>query len=92
MIVYAEIDCILYNTQSLKEKRSVIKSIITKTRQDFNVSISEIDFYDYWQRAKLGVVIVANNYSYGEKVIQEVIKRIDHNDELEQTAIEVFRL
>lgn len=92
MIVYAEIECMLYNTQSLKEKRSVIKSLITKIRQDFNVSISEIDYQDYWQRTKLGIVIVANSYQYGETVIQEVLKRVDSNVELEQTSTQIERL
>lgn len=92
MIVYAEIECMLYNTQSLKEKRAVLKSLITKIRQDFNVSISELDYLDYWQRTKLGIVIVANNYQYGEKVMQEVVKRVDSNVELEQTSIQIERL
>lgn len=92
MIVYAEIECILYNAQSLKEKRSVIKSLITKIRQDFNVSISEIDYQDNWQRTKLGIGVVANNYQYGEKVLQEVLKRVDSNVELEQTSVQIERL
>lgn len=92
MIVYAEIECVLYNAQSLKEKRSVIKSVITRVRNDFNVSISEIDYLNLWQRTKLGIVMVANDYQFAETVIGEVLKRIDNNPELERIGTVMERL
>jgi len=92
MIVYAEVECIIYNTHSLKDKRSVIKSLITKIRKDFNVSISEIDYQDLWQRTKLAIVTVANEFLYAEKIIQQVIKIIDHDPELERTITTIDRM
>jgi len=92
MIVYAEVECIIYNTHSLKDKRSVVKRLIAKIRKDFNVSISEIDFQDLWQRAKLAIVTVANELLYAEKIIQEVIKIIDSDPELERTITTIDRL
>lgn len=92
MIVYAEIECFLYNAQSLKEKRSVMKSMITKIRNDFNVAISEVDYVDLWQRTKLGIVTVANDYQYAETVIETVLARIDSNPELERTLTFIDRL
>ncbi|MEI3604639.1 DUF503 domain-containing protein [Pseudogracilibacillus sp. SE30717A] len=92
MIVYAEVECHIYNTHSLKDKRSVIKRLIAKIRKDFNVSISEIDFQDLWQRTKLAIVTVANELLYAEKIIQEVIKMIDNDPELERTITTIDRL
>ncbi len=92
MIVYAEIECKIYNTHSLKEKRSVIKRLIARIRKDFNVSISEIEFQDLWQRTKLAIVTVANELLYAEKIIQEVIKVIDHDPGLERTITTIDRL
>jgi len=92
MILYAEIECVLYNSHSLKEKRSVIKRLIAKIRKDFNVSIAEIDFQDLWQRTKFAIVTVANELLYAERVIQEVIKVIDSDPELERTITAVDRL
>lgn len=92
MIVYAEIECFLYNAQSLKEKRSVMKSMITKIRNDFNVAISEVDYVDLWQRTKLGIATVANDYQYAETVIETVLARIDSNPELERTLTFIDRL
>ena len=92
MIVYAEIECHIYEAQSLKEKRSVLQRLIHHIRQDFNVSIAEIDYQSLWQRTKLGIVTVSNDGTHAEQVIQKVLKRIDHYTELERTITSVERL
>lgn len=85
MIIYAEVECMFYEGRSLKQKRSIIKSMQQRIRNDFNVSITEMDYHDLWQRTKLGVAIISNDKVHGEKVIQEVLKRIDAYVELERT-------
>ena len=40
MILAAEIECLIYDAQSLKEKRSVLKRVMARIRNQFNVSIS----------------------------------------------------
>lgn len=92
MIVYAEVECIIYHSHSLKQKRSVLKRLIAKIRKDFNVSISEIDYQDLWQRTKIGIAIVANERKYAEKVMQEVFKLLDHDPALERTITTMDRL
>lgn len=92
MIVYAEIECHIYDAQSLKEKRSVIKRVIHKIQQDFNVSVAEIDYQSLWQRTKLAIVTVSNDGTHAEKVIQNVLKCIDQFTELERTITSVERM
>ena len=93
MIVYlAEIECIFYDTQSLKDKRSMIKRMIAKIRRDFNVSISEVGYYDLWQRTKLAIVTVTNEQKYAEQIMQEVLHAIDRYTELERTTTIVERI
>lgn len=92
MIVYAEIECMLYEGHSLKEKRSVIKRVIAKLRNDFNVSIAELDYHDLWQRTKLGIITISNEQVYSEKVIQEVLRVIDSYPEMERTITNIERL
>jgi len=43
----------------LKGKRRVIKPIIARVRNEFNVSIAEMDNQDLWQSATLGVACVS---------------------------------
>jgi len=92
MIVYAEVECHIYDAQSLKEKRSVIKRVIHKIQQDFNVSVAEIDYQSLWQRTKLAIVTVSNDGTHAEKVIQNVLKCIDQFTELERTITSVERM
>lgn len=92
MIVYAEVECHIYDAQSLKEKRSVIKRVIHKIQQDFNVSVAEIDYQSLWQRTKLAIVTVSNDGTHAEKIIQNVLKCIDQFTELERTITSVERM
>jgi uncharacterized protein len=85
MIVLLEVECMLYDGHSLKEKRSVIKRLIARLRNDFNVSVTELDFHDLWQRTKLGVVMITNDRIHGEKVMHEILRIIDTYSELERT-------
>ena len=53
-IGFCHLDLYLPECASLKQKRSVLKSITTRTRNKFNVSVSELGDNDRWQRAQLG--------------------------------------
>jgi len=44
---------------SWKGKRRVIKSIIARVHNEFNVSIAEVEDQDLWQSATLGVACVS---------------------------------
>lgn len=89
MILYAEVECMLYENRSLKQKRSTIKSIERRIRNELNVSFTELDYHDLWQRTKLGIVTVSNEKVHAEKVIQEALKKIDAYVELERTITTV---
>jgi len=67
----------LHSSQSLKEKRFVVKSLISKIRNKFNVSVAEVDFLDKWQRTCIGVAIVSNSKRLIDSVFNEVIGIIE---------------
>lgn len=88
MIGYVQCDCSICNVHSLKEKRSVIKSVVTKIKQRFNVSIAELDHHDKWQRATIGIAVVANSQKRAEQELQKVIKTIESHHLIEVIHIE----
>jgi uncharacterized protein YlxP (DUF503 family) len=63
--------------QSLKEKRQVVKSLIARVRNEFNVSIAEVDDQDLWQSAVLGIACVSSSQRYAHGQLEAVIKFID---------------
>ena len=64
---------------SLKGKRSVVKSIVRRVRNEFNVSIAEIDALDAWQRAVLGVACVSNSAGVAHGQVERVVHWIESN-------------
>ncbi len=61
---------------SLKEKRRILKSLIARLRNSFNVSVAEVDDNDVLRRATLGAAVVANHIGYAHQVIAKVVDRI----------------
>ena len=64
---------------SLKGKRSVIKSIVTRLSREYNVSIAEVDAQDIWQRAVLGVACVSSSASYAHGQLEQTVEWIELN-------------
>jgi uncharacterized protein YlxP (DUF503 family) len=63
--------------QSLKEKRQVVKSLIARVRNEFNVSVAEVDDQDLWQSAVIGIACVSSSQRYAHGQLEAVIKFID---------------
>lgn len=45
---------------SLKEKRSIVKSVINRLKSRFNISVAEVDHNDSKQQAAIGISVVSN--------------------------------
>ncbi len=58
---------------SLKGKRQVLKSVTTRVRNKFNVSVAEIDDHDMWQLATIGICCVSNDKRYTNRVLSKVV-------------------
>jgi uncharacterized protein len=67
----------LPEVSSLKEKRSILKSMLAKLHNQFNVSASEIDENDRWQTAVIGVAIVTNSSRHAQEVLQKALDFIE---------------
>ena len=58
---------------TLKGKRRVLKSITTRVRSRFNVSVAEVDDQNLWQLATLGICCVSDNKRYTNEVLSKVV-------------------
>ncbi|MDU1322677.1 MAG: DUF503 domain-containing protein [Clostridium botulinum] len=66
---------------SLKEKRMIVKSIISKTKNKFNVSIAEVEMQDIHQSIVIGIACVSNSTKQADSIIQNVVNYIEGNTE-----------
>lgn len=58
---------------SLKEKRSIIKSVISRTRARFNVTVAEVGYQDVWQSAELAIAVVSGSRSEVDRLLESIL-------------------
>ncbi|MGH9568155.1 MAG: DUF503 domain-containing protein [Candidatus Angelobacter sp.] len=71
-IGYLMLEIHIEAAHSLKDKRQVVRSLKDRLRNNFNVSVAEIDATDLWQRATLGVVSISDSRDYLEGLMRNV--------------------
>jgi uncharacterized protein YlxP (DUF503 family) len=67
----------LPGVHSLKEKRSIVKSVLARLRSAFNVSTAEVDAQDNHTRAVLGVACVSASAEYARGQLEAVVRWIE---------------
>lgn len=77
VIGVCQVELLLHENFSLKGKRQVLKSIAQRTRQRFNISISEVKDHDLWQKAVLGICAVGNDQQFVNSVLDRVVNFIE---------------
>ena len=79
------VDLYLPGSLSLKDKRAILRKLKERLANKFNISIAEVDFLDKWQRARIGIAQVSNDYKFLEKSMNTILNIIDEDDSAEVT-------
>jgi uncharacterized protein YlxP (DUF503 family) len=72
------VDLRLPENHSLKGKRQVLKSLMARIHNRFNVAAAEIDSHDSWQLASIGIACVSNDERHADQVLATVVAFIRH--------------
>ena len=77
---------------SLKQKRSIVKSVIGRLQSRFNVSISEVEHQDSHTSAVLGMAVVSNERAFIDQQLDAILTfmRNDGRFYLGQVEREIF--
>jgi len=67
-----QLELFIPESNSLKSKRFILKSLKTRIRNKFNVSVAEVDENDKWQKTVLGIATVSNE----KKMIDGIFNQI----------------
>jgi uncharacterized protein YlxP (DUF503 family) len=81
------IDLLLPGCSSLKEKRYALSSIKTRLRQRFNVSVSEVDFHDKWQRSRLAIAMVGVDKANVDGECDHVLRFVEDDHRVQITDV-----
>lgn len=74
-----EIEIFIPWSKSLKDKRSVIRSLQDRIKARFNVSIAEIDYQDKWQRSLIGISLVNSKKRELDIICQKIKQMFQEN-------------
>ncbi len=90
----AVVEIRIHESQSLKTKRGVIRSIARRTRNRFNVSVAEVGGQDTWQRGLLGLSVSGSDRRRVRAVLEQTIEFIEdlHLAEVVNTDVEIVEL
>ena len=79
-------------SRSLKVKRAAIRPIVDGLRHRYHVSVAEIDHQDQWQRAEIGVALIAESDGHLREVLDEVERFVARAADIELLEVEVVHL
>lgn len=71
-VLVAEIDIRVLESRSLKQKRSVVTSIVRNLDQMHAVGAAETDFLDDHQRSLIGAAVVGGSVNHVENVVDSI--------------------
>jgi len=63
---------------SLKDKRQVVKSITARLRNEFNVSVAEVDGQTVWNQTVIATVTVSPSRDYAHGLLTRVARWVEN--------------
>jgi len=95
MIVGAAlVDLHVHGSQSLKEKRGVVRSISQRVRNRFNLAVAEVGGQGTWQRVQLGLAAAGSDALHVRQVLERALEYIEelHLAEVTGSDVELLTL
>jgi hypothetical protein len=83
------LDLIIPEANSLKDKRSVLKSMLEGMRNKFHVSAAEVEHMDLWRRATVGIACVSNSQQFVDQVLNKVVDWVESNPRVNITDVQL---
>ena len=78
-----ELDLLLGDVRSLKQKRSAVRPLVAEIRRRFEVSVAEAGHLDLHRRALIGVAVVAADVTHAREVLQNCERLVAARPDLE---------
>ncbi len=69
----------LAGVTTIKDKRSILKSMLTRLHNTFNISTAEIDYHDALQMSVIAFTLVTNDTRFANQTISKVLNWIEAN-------------
>ena len=83
IVMSCNLELHLWECNSLKDKRRILKSLKDRIRNEFNVAVAEVDPTDLWQSASLGVVTVSSGVRHANGTLTKVVNLVESDVRIE---------
>lgn len=80
----------IFDAITIKDKRSVIKSIINRMKGKYNITIAEVENNDIINQGTIGMGIVGNNRFLCQQILQRVVRDIEEQYEVEINELQEY--
>lgn len=86
------IEILIDEAFSLKDKRSVLKRVKKRLRDNFNIAIAEIDYQELWNKSKLAMATISSDSKNVDRVMQNILTYLedDRSVEILRYSLEKF--
>ncbi len=71
-----QVELMVHDAMTLKDKRQVIKSIKDRISHEFNVSIAEVEALDKHRQAIIGISMVGNDGKFVRQCLDKILNHI----------------
>ena len=73
--------------RSLKEKRMIVKSLVERIRNRYNVSAAEVDTLDAHQSIVIGIACVAWDAASADRTLDHLLEFVEKSTDAEITEV-----
>lgn len=67
----------IYDCNSLKAKRKIVKSMIQRIKNTYNASVAEVGANDLYHKAEIGIAIIGNDCRLINSKLDKIIDMAD---------------
>ncbi|MEH3156262.1 MAG: DUF503 domain-containing protein [Gordonia paraffinivorans] len=86
-IGWIEVDFLLGDVHSLKEKRSVVRPVVAEMRRRFAVSAAEVDHLDLHRRTTVGASVVASDGAHVTEILDQIERHKASRPEMQLLSV-----
>lgn len=79
VIALLSLDIHIPDAHSLKDKRMVVRRIKDRLRSNFNVSVSEVEHQELWQRSQISVVTVGSDEQSVQQTLNQALDDVERS-------------
>lgn len=74
-----QVELTIGDANSLKDKRSVVKSLKDRLHRQHMVSVAEVDALDRWRTAILGLSAVGTSVPHMQGILDRIVEQLDND-------------